>query len=108
MDNTFDIIIKILKRLEVAMDEDDPDFSDIQPGGLEISDIKWVRIFQMIYERGLIDGVDFTHFIGQEHPEVSFNDLRITLSGLEYLADNTSTAKLIKAAKLLKDTIPGI
>ncbi|HDK7179298.1 TPA: dihydrolipoyl dehydrogenase [Clostridium botulinum] len=106
--NTLDIIYKILSRLDKAMDEENSDLSDISFEALEISEIKWVRILQMMVERGLIDGVEFIDFCGQSYPSVKFMDIRITLEGIEYLMDNSTQAKLFRAAKELKDFIPGL
>lgn len=103
-----DIILDILRRLELAMDEEKPDFTDIKANAFGISEIRWTRILQMMDEKGLASGIKFTPWAGQTFPGVKFMDLRITLRGIEYLADNTTTAKVIKAAKFLKDVIPGL
>ncbi|WP_257279273.1 YjcQ family protein [Clostridium botulinum] len=97
-----------MSRLDNAMDEEDADLSDIKYEVLEISELKWTRILQMMTERGLIDGVEFVKTIGCKYPDVKFMDPRITLEGIEYLADNSTQAKLFRAAKELKDFIPGL
>ena len=39
---------------------------------------------------------------------ISIKGPRITLAGLSYLSENSTTSKVINAAKFLKDVIPGL
>lgn len=39
---------------------------------------------------------------------ISIKGPRITLAGLSYLSGNSTTSKVINAAKFLKDVIPGL
>ncbi len=106
--DTIDIIMIILRRLEIAMDEESPDFEDISANNLEVSEMKFSRILEMMQESGLIDGIHFSRTLSNPIPEPVFIEPRITLTGIQYLADNSTVAKVVKAAKLFKDIIPGI
>lgn len=105
--NTFDIIYKILDRLERAMDEDDFDWQEIDHQRLGISERRWLRVIEMMHDERLMEGLNIQRGARGE-ATISVNSPRITLKGLSYLADNSSTAKVLKAAKLIKDIIPGI
>lgn len=105
---TMKVIYKILERLEKAMDEEEFDWHEIDHRAFGISELKWTRIIQLMLERGLIDGFSLINTMGRTYPGVKPIDPRITFEGLEYLAENSNTAKIINAAKLLKDTIPGL
>ncbi|WP_050353944.1 YjcQ family protein [Gottschalkia purinilytica] len=102
------IIYKILERLDKAMDEERFDWNEIDHNTFGITKIRWVRIMHIMNENGFIDGVSIVNTIGQKNSEVRFIDIRITLKGLEYLAENSNMGKLITTAKLLKDIIPDI
>lgn len=107
MRDTFDVIYRILQRLEQAMDEDDFDWIEIDHTSMEISERRWLRIIEMMLQERLLEGFSI-HRGAQGDLSLSIHDPRITLKGLEYLADNSSLSKVVKAAKLLKDTIPGL
>ena len=52
MDN-FNIIYKILKQLEKAMDYDEFDMDFVSAEHLKISENRWVRIWEMLTKEGL-------------------------------------------------------
>ncbi|WP_352404523.1 YjcQ family protein [Sporanaerobacter acetigenes] len=106
--DTIKVIYKMLERLEKAMDEERFDWHEIDHEAFGISELKWTRIILLMQERGLIDGFSLVHMMGQTYPGIKPIDPRITFEGLEYLAENSNTAKIINVAKLLKDTIPGL
>lgn len=105
--DTFDIIYKILNRLEKAMDEEDFNWREIDHINLGISEKRWLSIIDMMQEEQLMDGLPIK-WGARGESFISIDRPRITLKGLKYLSDNSSTAKIINAAKLLKDIIPGI
>lgn len=106
---TEQVILKILESLDEKLDDKKPDFSDINPENLGISQVRWSYILEMMQESRLIKGVNFSKGGNTRSALMTHVDnMQITLSGIHYLADNTATAKVIKAAKLLKDTIPGL
>lgn len=63
----------------------------------------------MMQDAGLIKGVEFQHGGNDRAPiMVWIEHMNITLSGIMFLAENSTINKVVKAAKLLKDTIPGL
>ena len=107
---THEVIVKILQLLEDSLDKDSLDESSFSAESLGISKIKRDYILEMMQDVGIIKGVAFTRGGNNGRaPVITFiEDMQITLRGIMYLEENTTTAKIIKAAKLLKDTIPMI
>lgn len=106
---TSDVIIRILEELDLKLDDNNPDFSNIKAESLGISQNRWSFILEMMQDSGLIKGVTFTRGGNNRAPLMTHIDnMKITLRGILYLEENTTINKVIKAAKLLKDTIPGL
>ncbi|KDR95915.1 YjcQ protein [Peptoclostridium litorale DSM 5388] len=106
---THDIIVKVLEKLDKSLDENEPEFSDIRPDALEISSERWAYILEMMQDACLIKGVAFSRGgRGRAPLATHIDNMQITLMGVRYIDENTTTAKIVKAAKLLKDTIPGL
>ncbi|MDR3149546.1 MAG: YjcQ family protein [Oscillospiraceae bacterium] len=103
MDN-FKVIYKILKILEEAMDVQDFDESMLSPDMFKISQTRLDAILVMLQNDGYISGlipVRFGRMTG-----VKFDNVRITLKGLEYLAENSFMKKAANIAKGIADLIP--
>ena len=106
---TQDVVYKILQKLDETLDENNPDFTDLSPESLGISKERRNYILEMMQDAGLIKGVNFTRGGNNRAPIMVFLDnMKITLKGIEYLAENSSTAKILRAAREIKDLIPGI
>lgn len=103
MDN-FAIIYKILSTLEKAMDVEEFDISLISPENLNISQNRWNRYIEMLYDSGYIKGIEVTRSIAGT--TVKYNNMKITLKGLEYLSDNSFMKKAYKAIKGIADIVP--
>ena len=104
MDN-FKVIYKILKLLEVAMDYDEFDRSQLTAEYLGISKNRLNTILIMLQEEGYVHGV--MHAQGLRGVKLSRN-FGITLKGLEYLEENSTMKKAAALIKGIKDTIPGL
>ena len=105
MDN-FNVIYKILKVLEAAMDCDEPDLSGISPQMLKISEQKLERILIMLADEGYITGVKTVQTLGSSRRHIGSYSPEITLKGLEYLSDNTFMKKAARVAKGIADMVP--
>lgn len=105
---TEELIYKILGWLEKTMDEDKPNYEEIHHKALGITKNRWKHIMLMLKEEGLVDGISTQTDGNNRLPIVTILNARITLKGIRYLAENSTTAKIIAAAKLLKDVIPGL
>lgn len=104
MDN-FKVIYKILKLLEVAMDYDEFDRSQLTAEYLGISKNRLNAILIMLQEEGYVHGV--MNAQGLRGVKLSRN-FGITLKGLEYLEENSTMKKAAALIKGIKDTIPGL
>lgn len=106
---TQDVIYKILQNLDEAMDENNANFSELSSEVLGISKERRSFILEIMQDAGLIKGVTFLNG-GNNRVAIMTNidHMKITLRGVEYLSENSSTAKILRAAKELKDFIPGL
>ena len=105
MDN-FKTIYRILSALEKSMDVEDPDWGCISPEQLKISETRWASLMRAIVEAGYIAGVKVVSS-KTGTPQVYLIEPRITLEGLEYLENNSTMQKIYRAAKGIKDVLPG-
>lgn len=103
MDN-FNVIYKILKRLEKAMDYDEFDIEQISAESLGINENKWCKIMEMLAQNGYIQGVNVKYSI-DGNVLISTSNTRITLKGLEYLNENSFMKKAANIAKGVKEII---
>jgi yjcQ protein len=103
MDN-FNIIYKILKHLEKAMDYDEFDMDFVSAEHLKISENRWVRIWEMLTEEGYVDGVNIKYG-AQGDVVISVSNPRITLKGIEYLHENSLMKKASNIAKGIIDVV---
>ena len=106
MDN-FKAVYRILSALEKAMDLPEFDVSQIGPEKLGVNKERWARYIEMMADVGYIKGVQIEMCIDGSM-EVNASEMRITLKGLEYLQENTIMQRMYKAAKGIKDVIPGL
>lgn len=104
MNDNFKCIYKILRALENAMDYPDFDVSQISYKRLEISQERWARYIEMMNDVGYIKGARVYENINGETC-VEFNNLRITLKGLEYLSENSIMQRIYKTTKGIKDFV---
>ncbi len=100
MDN-FSIIYKMLSTLEKAMDYPEFDIEQINAKTLKISEERWLRYIEMLADCGYIKGVEFVTGLTGTHAE--FDDVRITLKGLEYLTENSFMKRAYRAVKGIKE-----
>jgi len=104
--DTMKAIYKILETLEKSLDEEDFDFNQIRPEAIGISEYKWHRIIGIMMNEGFIDGFMEIQTLGMRFPQYKIVSPTITFKGLVYLAENSNIAKIINAAKLIKDIVP--
>ena len=105
MDN-FKVIYKILKYLETAMDFAEPDYEPIKATALGLSEERWMQLIRMLVDSGYIEGVKvmcYTRGLALNPFEP-----KITLKGLEYLAENSIMQKIFRTMKGIKDITPSI
>lgn len=105
MDN-FKIIYKILKVFEKNLDVEEPDWEDLTPEKLNISEVLWRNLIQMLIKAGYIDGIKITSTATGTY--ITSINPQITLQGLQYLEENSMMRKAYRLAKGIKDITPGI
>ena len=86
MDN-FKIIYRILRHLERSLDCEYVDNAPISHNALGISRERWEQLLAMLESEGYINGIVYAH------DDIYAAHLRITLRGLEYLAENSLMAR---------------
>ena len=106
MDN-FKAVYKFLKALEASMDLDAANVDMFNAEKLGVSQNRWNRYIEMMYDVGYIKGIQITKYVDGT-TMVDCDDIEITLKGLEYLQENSIMQKIYKAAKGVKDITPGI
>ena len=106
MDN-FKGVYKILTALERAMDLPAFNIDQIGPKALGVSEERWGRYIEMMADVGYIKGVSISRDVTGS-TIVEAEDIRITLKGLAYLQENSIMQKLYRAAKGVKDVVPGV
>ena len=110
MTAAFKTIYKILNRLEKSLDVDKEahrDFKVIDEIGHEalgISYPRWKEYITMLRDAGYIDGVRIKSFIDGT-TSVDISEIRITLQGMQYLAENTMMSRIYNTIKGVKDII---
>lgn len=102
----FKAIYKILKALHAAMDYDEFDLNTISYTRLNISENRWLHILRMLSDSGYIEGLTVTISL-DGMMNLNIANPRLTLRGLEYLEDNTFMKRAQRAARGIKEMIPG-
>lgn len=97
MDN-FNIIYKILKQLEKAMDYDELDMDFVSAEHLKISENRLMKIWEMLSKEGYVEGI-YVKYGVQGDMVTSVSNPRITLKGIEYLSENSLMKKAANTAK---------
>lgn len=104
MDN-FKAVYKILSSLEKMMDLSQVNVSLIDAKTLGVSQERWNKYIEMMYDVGYIKGVSIIHnMLGEA--TIECENMQITLKGLEYLQENSIMKKMYNVAKGITDMIP--
>lgn len=106
MERNFAAMYRILRRLESAMDDDAPDLDALTPEALHVSDNRLDSIWAMLAEDGYVTGVSVRSYDDSRCVVVACP--RVTIKGLEFLADNALMRRAARAAKGVKDAVPGL
>lgn len=89
--NTLELAYKILYSLEHS---EKPEYMGqiIGPAKLGVSEGEWLRVVSTLQEEGYIAGITFhKNILGNTNVDIS--DAHITMSGAEYLQENSAFAK---------------
>lgn len=101
----FIVIYKILSALEANMDTGQPIDSKLwNAQALGISEQRFGAYLEMLSDSGYIKGVELGNYM--RTPVIRYTNAKITLKGLEYLAENTLMQRAYKAINKITDLIP--
>lgn len=107
--STKDLILKILQLLDDSLDDENLNEKLFDHKALGVSKNRLYYVLEMMKDTNLIKDISFIPNGNKRVPALAnIHYMKITTRGIAYLDDNTTTAKIIKAAKLLKDTVPMI
>ena len=103
MTKAFKTIYTLLNRLEKALDYENFDAEEqIGYKALGITETRWRSYIEMLEEAEYISGVITKSFTdGTSYLDIS--SIRITLQGLQYLAENTMMIRVFNAIKEAKN-----
>jgi RIO-like serine/threonine protein kinase len=100
----FTIIYKILSTLEQNMDTGQPiNTSLFNHDTLGITQARFTAYLEMLSDSGYIKGIQAGEYIRTSI--VRYENAKITLKGLEYLAENTFMKRAYKAVQGLTDVV---
>jgi hypothetical protein len=89
--------------------EETVDIDKISHEQLGVRFLRWEALLRMMQEDGYIKGLVYEQTISDSSPHVvTPTRPMITIRGLEYLTENSMMQKVAKAAKRVKEIIPGI
>ena len=100
----FAVIYRILSALQKQMDYDEPNPDVVSANALNITQNRLDNIWAMLAQEKYVSGVMISSF--DDTRMVKPICPRITLKGLEYLAENSLMKKAYRLAKGIKDVTP--
>ena len=105
MDN-FKLIYRILKYIEICMNSEEFDDENFTASHFGVSNALFLNILRSLVEAGYISGIKVvTDKCGSD---IVLINPHLTLTGMEYLADNTMMKKAYRLLKGIKDVTPCI
>ena len=105
MDN-FKAIYRILKELDRHKGDEDFDVGCILPEALRVPETDWEQLMIELARAGYVNGVSYTKALGDKFPHLAYPIApRITLKGMEYLAENSMMQKAANLAKGIVDIV---
>lgn len=103
--NDLQMIYRILKILENAMDSDGFDASQISAERLKISENRLKKLLIQLVKNGYVEGIHVVGSLESITPSVRIEpNATITLKGLEYLSENSAIAKVANTVKGVAET----
>ncbi len=103
MDN-FRAVYKILSSLEACMDLDKANVEMFDAKALGVSQERWNKYIEMMYDCEYIKGVDIKTYISG-NTVIDCKNIQITLKGLEYLQENSAMQKVFRAVHGIADIV---
>lgn len=105
MDN-FKVMYKILRELEKNMGNEDFNIEIISSGKLKIPFDKWEQLLILLQDEGYIKGLVLSKDLEQIYRHISEPiKPKITIKGLEYLAENSFMGKAKEMLRMAGEII---
>lgn len=105
--DTFEVILAVLKYLEDSMDDERIDFGKVNAESMGVSEPRYNRILSIMIDEGYITGLTPVPMAEQTYTSYKAIDPRLTMRGIDYLKENKLPAKAMKIAERIRDWIPG-
>lgn len=103
MDN-FKVIYKILKLLDKHKGDESFDYELISAKAMGMDVPAWEQVMIELQDNGYIRGLVYTQNLSDKFPHIIEPiHPRITLQGMEYLANNSMMKKAVEALRLIGD-----
>lgn len=104
MSSAFGDLLKILRRFEKCLDKEG--FDEALLKDLKLSPVRLKNYLEMLDEAGYISGIVINEYIEEENPySIDYDDARITIDGLKFLAENTMLSKSYRVIKDVADLV---
>lgn len=103
MKTSYGIIWKILNDLDLALDMDEwtPEKAGFSAERFGISENRFNHYLLMLQNAGYVDGVEVREFINEDRKAIGYQDIEITLEGIQFLLENSALRKVADAAEKL-------
>lgn len=100
-------IYRILKTIDIEFEKgtQTSDIFDLEK--LDISHRRLCIILKGLYDEGYIDGIAFVPALNSNDLDFKLMNCHLTISGMNYLEDNTTMKSAYKLLKEAKEWIPG-
>lgn len=101
------MIYKILRLLDKHKGDENFDYALISASAMKMSFAEWEQIMIELQINGFIRGLVYAQTTTDKFPHIAEPiQPRITLRGMEYLANNGTMSKAKKALEIIGDLIP--
>lgn len=112
---SFGAMYRILKYIDQQMDNETFDTEHFTAEELEMSEPRFAKILKSLIDGGFVEGVEVRdhgakdEFSPKNYKRYSIiidDDVTLTFSGMQFMAEQTAFAKTYKAAKGFRDLLP--
>jgi len=112
---SFGAMYRILRYIDQQMDNEVFDTEHFTAEGLEMSEPRFAKILKSLADGGFIEGVEVRDYGEKDefspknyrrYAVIVNDDVTLTFSGMQFMAEQTAFARAYKAAKGFRDLLP--
>ena len=112
---SFGAMYRILRYIDQQMDNEVFDTEHFTAEELEMSGPRFAKILKALADGGFVDGVEVRDYGEKDefspknykrYDVIVDDDVTLTFSGMQFMAEQTAFAKAYKAAKGFRDLLP--